>query len=373
MSAGRRLRRLLPNLALLAVSLLVILGAAELAVRLFVDLGKYKPIGVYDVDPDNPYAFLPHHERLYETSEFRYTVSTNRFGRRDVEWSADVLSQPQNVLVIGDSFVLGNGVEEANSIPTLLESHLARPGRAREVLNFGMPASGPADYRVSLEQALRAGIAARTVLVGIFIGNDFYPEAVHTRTSAPAEPVSPPPRGPRSRLLQFVRLRVSQSPLLVGWVLRLGGLLGISVYDTAGSYIFLRTPTAEQEALFDAILAHVGRMQELCNARARRLYVVIFPNRLQVENRDALTNAVLDAERPNRRILAWSGERGLDCLDLLPVLRAHWTAHGEPLYFAVDRHLNAKGTHVAARAISDFLAERAGGQATEPSPLTAVR
>lgn len=360
MSATARLRRLAPNLALIAISVLFSLLALEIAVRLFVDLKEHAPIPVHDVDPARPLAFLPNRERVYETSEFRYTVSFNRLGRRDVEWTPEAIGDPRNLLMIGDSFVLGNAVEHADAIPTLLEAELAARGQLREVFNFGMPAGAPPTYLELLRDALDSGFAAETILVGLFVGNDFYDYLLPERQRSPA-PAGEPAAGrrwlPRSELARFVRLRASQSPRLVGLALAASGMLGISLYDTAGSYVFLRRPTAEQRAVFDAMLGYVARMQELAEARGRQLLVVIFPNRIQVENREALTSAVFDAARPDQQILAFCAERGLACLDLLPVLQAAWEARGEGLYFPVDRHLTPAGTRIAAAAIARLLLE----------------
>ncbi|MHC4607667.1 MAG: alginate O-acetyltransferase AlgX-related protein [Planctomycetota bacterium] len=354
-----RLRRALPNLLLVAFSLLLSFVVLEVAVRLFVDLQEYRPIGVHDVDPEDGTRFLPGHERVYETAEFRYTVTFNRFGRRDIEWTPAMIADPHNILFIGDSFVLGNGVEHESTVASLLEKRFAAAGDSREVFNFGMPAGAPPTYERMLRSALDSGFGAKTVLVATFVGNDFYPNVL-----APPKPrPRPKPKtndrgaGPRSELAHFVRLRLSQSPRTVGWALTASRLLGVTAYDTAGSYIFLRKQTPEQSAVFDEILESFGRLKERCDADGRELRLVIFPNKIQVENREDLTSAVFDAEKPNRRILDYCAAHGIPCLDLLPVIEAGYERGGESLYFPVDRHLNETGSAVAAEAIGDFLEE----------------
>ncbi len=374
MSATGRLRRLAPNLTLVAIGAIASLLVLEIGVRLFVDPQEHAPIAVHDVDPARPIAFLPNRQRVYETSEFRYTVSFNRFGRRDVEWTPQTIADPRNLLMIGDSFVLGSGVDHPDAIPTRLEAELAARGEVREVFNFGMPVGAPPTYLELLRDALDSGFAAETILVGLFVGNDFYDYLLPGRQRSTAPAAEPAPRLrwlPRSELARFVRLRVSQSPRLVGLALGLSGMFGISLYDTAGSYVFLRRPTAEQEAVFDAMLGYVGRMQELAEARGRRLLAVIFPNKIQVENQEELTGAVFDAARPNQRILAFCAERGLACIDLLPALRAAWTHRGEPLFYPIDRHMNATGYRIAAEVVGEFLgtwAEPARPSAGPPRP-----
>jgi hypothetical protein len=76
-----------------------------------------------------------------------------------------------------------------------------------------------------------------------------------------------------------------------------------------------------------------------------------------VENRGDLSSAVFDPARPNDRIMDYCRRNGITCLDLLPTLAAEYESAHEPLYFPIDRHLNERGTAVAAEAIGAFLEE----------------
>jgi lysophospholipase L1-like esterase len=360
-SAPRHARTSLANLALALGSLLFTLLAIELGVRAFVDFERSRPLAVYDLDHERGgLSFLPGVTRRYETTEFAFEARYNRFGRRDVEWPDAVVRDPNGVLFIGDSFAYGVGAEHEDTIPSRLEAHFAAAGRPVEVLNFGMPGNGaPPTYARMLDDAIASGFAARTIVVAIFVGNDFYPSVLQ----APAPRQTPTGEaGPGGgswlshwKTAQFVKLRVSQSARLVGLALTLGRWLGVSFYDSAGTYIFLREQTPEQEEVFRRILAHLGRMKERCDASGRRLFAVVFPNRIQVENRDALTGGVYDAARPHRDILRYCDEIGMACLDLLPVLSEAFERDREPLFYPVDRHPNRRGYHLAAEAIARFL------------------
>jgi hypothetical protein len=351
------LRRWLGNLALLAGALVFTFAVLELGVRLFVDLREEGPIAIRGIDPDHPLRFLPGFQTRYTSSEFDYSVSFNSYGRRDVEWTREQVEDPHSVIFIGDSFVLGNSVDHEFAVPTLVEAELARAGDPREVMNFGMPAAGPPAYLALLEDTLGQGFAADTIVVGIFVGNDFYPTVPKAAKLDLREKPARRQPGLHSELLRFLKLRVSQSSRLVGWTLAASGAMGITLYDTAGSYIFLRRKTPDQAALFERVLGYVGRIQEICAADGRRLLLVIFPNRIQVENGDDLTSMVFDAALPDRLILDYCARRGITCLDLLPVLEAAHQEVGQPLYFSIDRHMNERGNQIAARAIGAFLLE----------------
>lgn len=365
-------RELAQNAALAAFSLAAVFGALELAVRGLVDFQAQQPTAVHDVDWDDPVRFLPGSHRTYRTQEFQFTVSFNRYGRRDAEWSAETVADPRGILLIGDSFVLGNAVEEPDTIPAGMEARLAERGDPREVLNFGMPGGAPPHYARLLEAALRDGFGARTIVVALFVGNDFNAEVFEPFQRPPASPDPAPAAPPGSALLRWLRLRVAQSARLVGLTLTVARWLGLTVYDSAGSYVFLREQTPEQQHLFARVLAEVGRMQDLAQAHGRHLYVVVIPNKLQVENGEDLTGPIYDAGAPDARILAWCRTRRLPCLDLLPELAAAFTGGSEPLYYPIDRHLTPHGYALAADAILDFLAAEASPDAVTARPDAAT-
>jgi hypothetical protein len=349
------------NLAVLGVSLLLVAIAIEVGVRSLVDFDRHAPFAVLDVDHSGGgLSFLPSAERRYETSEFSFHARYNAFGRRDVEWPAQAIADPTSVLFIGDSFAYGIGVEHEGTLPSRLERIFASAGRPLEVMNFGMPGAGaPPTYAVLLDDAIDRGFAARTVVALVFVGNDFSPGVLAPRHAPVGEPSgagpAPDSSWPEWKTARFLRLRVSQSARLVGWALTVGRWLGITVYDSGSAYIFLRERTPEQDAMVQQILSSLGAMEERCRETKRRLFVSIMPNRIQVENHEALSGAVYDAARPNRDILAYCRTQGIACLDLLPVLREAYEASGAPLYYPIDRHLNPQGYGLAADAIGAFL------------------
>jgi hypothetical protein len=348
------------------VVLAVCVLALELAVRLFVDLDAYRLRPVSDIDPAKRISFLPHVKRVYETSELRFTVETNSLGRRDVEWTPETLADPDNVIFVGDSMVVGYGVDHEHVATTVMEERFEAQGEPREVFNFGLPGTTTFHYKMLLEDALARGIEARTVIVGITVGNDFIgvPDLPDSEIQVVREPAARPWYD-HSSLYQFVRFRASNSTRLVGLTLTLGRLFGISVYQTPGSYIFLREQTPQQQATFRAVLEVVGDIQQLAKRHDRALYAVIFPNKIQVENSEDLTTSIYDAAKPNRLIGEYLEEIGVPYLDLLPLLRDEYERRGEPLFFAVDRHHNEAGNAFVAESIVAFL-ERHGVRGDSP-------
>jgi hypothetical protein len=349
----RLLRALLRNALLLLLCFVVLEVGTRLLVAHRGDLASV----VTDLDPEHRNAFRPNREHVYETQELQFTVKTNRFGRRDVEWPAAVIADPQNILFLGDSMVFGYGVDHESTVTTLLETRFGADGRPREVFSFSSVGCGLPAYAEMFDEALQVGVAAETVVLGITVGNDFSEDVLLPAPLPAAEETKP--AAPRwqwnSEFLAFLKRRAIRSPLVIGSTLTIGRWLGMSLYDTSGSYIFLRNQTADQVNKFGSVLRVSDRIVATARAHGRRLYVVIFPNKIQVENRHELTGAIYDAEKPNRLIIEKCDSLGVPCLDLLPVLSGAYEAGSGPLFFPIDRHHNEKGNAIAADAIFRFL------------------
>jgi hypothetical protein len=356
------------NGTLLVVSLVVCFAALEIGLRLLGGVKETRWIP-HDIDPNKRISFIPGSQKLFDTDEFNFVMKINSLGRRDIEWTQQMFLEPGNILFIGDSFIAGAGVASESTIPTLIESRSSDAGVPREVFNFGISRGGPRDYLALLDEALAFGIRAETVVVAFFVGNDFFPD-VPSR-STPAKQASPRPRKPafRSELLQFLKIRLSHSTRIIGWSLTLGRLFGVRVYDSLGSYVFLRNQTPEQEAVFRDRLQYLGRIKERCAENQRELFGVIIPNKIQVENADQLNDFIYDGAKPDRLILEYCREIGIECLDLLPVLTAAHRAGQGPIYFPVDRHLTPAGTRITADAIVEFLAASDAARWRPSAPL----
>jgi hypothetical protein len=154
---------------------------------------------------------------------------------------------------------------------------------------------------------------------------------------------------------QFLRIRISSSTLLTGLLFKAGKWLHRDVYPTNAGYIFLRDWTKEQENQFYSFLRISLDIAQVAHDNQRRVVFVIFPNRIQVENAADLTSTVYDAALPDQRILDYCTEHGLECVDLLPVLRRAYDRDRHPLFFPVDRHMNASGNRLAAEGVSEYL------------------
>lgn len=140
MEAGKtvknNLRGLLINLSLITVSLLFTLFLSEIALRL---LG-FAPMYVsperdrfWKYDALLGWTHEPGQEGVFETPQFRTAVKINEKGLRDGPHSYERQDDRKRILVLGDSFAWGYGVEESERFSQLLEKSLNV-----EVINAGV-------------------------------------------------------------------------------------------------------------------------------------------------------------------------------------------------------------------------------------------
>ena len=74
---------------------------------------------------------------LYYPGQLDYTVSTNSQGFRGPEW--DLSPRRKNVVVLGDSFAFGWGVQWEQTIGIILEKELQKKDPSYQVINLAMP------------------------------------------------------------------------------------------------------------------------------------------------------------------------------------------------------------------------------------------
>jgi lysophospholipase L1-like esterase len=144
---------------------------------------------------------FPRLSRLsYRTIEFSHTVQINTHGFRggDVAPYVD-LNAPTDcrIVLLGDSFTYGWGVDYAQTWGALLEASLQADGYRAQVLNLGVPGGNVPDY-AAIARTAAPYIQPNVVLVGVLQGDDFrqqsraasrFPLPLHLGETVPQNPV----------------------------------------------------------------------------------------------------------------------------------------------------------------------------------------
>ena len=155
---GTGLRRLGGNLLLLLVSLALSVAAAELFFRTLParsgikrDEGELKyRFNPYRPDPVLSYALRENASSVHHETDFQVVVRTNALGLRGGPASHEKAEGAYRILVIGDSFAFGFGVENDEALPPQLAAELSHPRPEAEALNAGVPGWSADDYYLFL-------------------------------------------------------------------------------------------------------------------------------------------------------------------------------------------------------------------------------
>lgn len=108
------------NLLLVFASLFILVSISEFVLQ------KFYPIIILDTifekDDLLPYSLRKNSVGGLKTKEFNFHVSINSLGYRDEEFNLN--QRKKRILVIGDSFTFGYGVNNDESYPALLNNLL---------------------------------------------------------------------------------------------------------------------------------------------------------------------------------------------------------------------------------------------------------
>lgn len=225
------------NLPLVVGSLALALPAAEGIARLFyeprspeIDAFQLHASSYYQ--PDEELGWYPKanvHGRHDKPGSFATTFSTNSQGLRDTEHEFEREPGISRVVVLGDSFAWGFGVDDHQTFSSVLDSAL----EATEVINLGVTG-----YTLRQEAMLLNRLGWRydpDVVLLTFVPNDIYftwdTSSVRDEPE-PVEPPAPPPPGMLGRvkrgLARHSALYVlfqdvtSQSKVLVDFLVEIG-------------------------------------------------------------------------------------------------------------------------------------------------------
>ena len=341
--AERAKRGRLAKLLTLAVSLLIALLLGEVAVRIVLPR-PYADVDVsYPMVKDLPFAgdaigLLPHAtifaqydrdpcDTLPEGERVVYRL--NDWGFRDVRNESRLGREGPALVVLGDSFTFGAGVEARDCYTNVLADALPS---GVTVFNLAIPGYGTEDER-KLAETVLPRIRPDAVLVGYCL-NDPAPawspgyaevfgfDLVVRRDKEIDVPDSP------SHLLRLLLRAIHTRDLTektLAWYR--------SLYESPGDPWI-----ATQKDLL--------RIRNGAEAVGARLGVVVFPMFIGLESDYPLTAA-------HRTVTDWCGENGIPVLDTLPLFLG--TQTDKLIVHPKDRHPNAAAHATIGKAAAEFV------------------
>jgi lysophospholipase L1-like esterase len=106
----------------------------------------------YRADGVLGYTIRPNWETYQVADEYSVRVTTNALGMRGAAATREKEPGVYRILVVGDSFAFGHGVEDWEAFPARLQAELTEQGLRVEVLNAGVPGWSTDSYFVYLRE-----------------------------------------------------------------------------------------------------------------------------------------------------------------------------------------------------------------------------
>lgn len=350
MDMGKR-RKFLVNILLLIGGLFFFFILAEGVTRLVMP-NSVKLRLMHQPDERLGYRLVPNYEMDHQTSDFDSHIKINSEGLRDYEHQKNKDTDTFRVLVLGDSFTFGVGVNLEESYPKVLETMLnnntsAGGPKKYEVINAGIEGYGTEQEYRYLEE-LWDRYEPNLVLVGLY-SNDISDVMKGIPTT-----------GNRFKLIRkfyFISyLRVLQISLSTMFKdIRTGFL-----------QIYQDHYTPELENALQKTKEYLIKMRDFSYSHGAKTFIIIIPSCFEMDRLEWETKGFerfYSDEFFNSNMTRFSeiftefGEmKEIPTLSLLPIFRN--SNKIRPLYFNHDFHWNKEGHRLAAESIYNFLEEK---------------
>ncbi len=361
---GSSVSRLAQRVGMAGVVIALFVLSAEALVRVLLPqpISVVSP-GLYKPDPPRRYRLRPGHQgSLSNGAEFSTHVAINSLGLRGPE-SRRQATQPR-ILVLGDSFVFGWGVEIEASMVAGVQLGLRQDYSELEVLNGGLPGFG---LRDEVDWLRHHGLRLEPdlVVLVVMMGNDLLEATANRRRERLSEIL--PEAGiagelqitayRRSHLFRLTKRAGSglasrlglPEPWAIGYLREMMGALALEP-----PLLVLEGRQASRQA--------VAELVELAEDHGIALAALLIPAQMQVQPEvfEALC-ALIDLEPsehdpdvPGRFFAGLLAEHNIPNFDVSAAFRRE-IAKGEQLYFAYDPHWTPAGHDLAADLLVDFL------------------
>ncbi len=363
-------RRLLHGLVFVVLALLFM----ELTVRLFWEpppafVGeRLVNSGVFVPDDELGWRGAPNQEFLHELyGGHQSTIRTNSRGFRCGEHAPKKPAGKQRVVILGDSFAYGYGVDNHQTFASHLDQRLA----GVEVINLGLTGYNLVQAHRLLQ---REGLGYEPDLVVVaFCQNDVtdrrMPTAAEQRRTR--KQLAPRPGLKafllrHSYLVNFLRWQTNTIRPLRRFLQWTGLKEGDEGYDRLDPNLrpALRTWPAELRRQWDDTMAELLALNATCNRAGARLLVAAVPTKQSLSSAalahslaySALATADFDLDKPYLALANFCREHGILFRNAKPALE------GADAYLQHDMHFSPKGHRVFAEALEDPIRTALGGR-----------
>lgn len=371
------------NSLLIVVSLVLTLAGLEIYLRISVPQ-RLEPTACRTAHNRLHHFFKPSTSCRFKTPEWDILYTINSLGLRDKEYPIDKQAQTYRVLITGDSFTEGFGVEDNDIFVNKLEVYLNQTFDYNfEVINVGVSSwSATPEYLYLKNYGLQLSpdLVVLVATISDFSDEYFYERAMNEAGLFDPELVSTPSAAkvvPYSFSWEWFKTILRENLKIYRFFsLKLRTVLGL--YDpVAGIHRndigkvqadqMAVSRTEEPLGYSEALTKLESRLKQIAGLMINQqtdFLLVLLPHPHMINGEEwskgrqhfGFESGVVYSRRGWDDLAAWADEEGIDNLDLTAPLQV--AAMTERLYFNQDGHLNAQGHTVVAKALHTYLTPR---------------
>lgn len=328
----------------------------------------------------------PDYQGWMLSREFSVYVQTNAQGIRDMRSLSEIQAAGERIMVMGDSFAFGFGVDFKDMFTVRLEQKLRSRGSDTAVFSTGFDDGfGPVQFEYYLDKFCDQ-YDPRLVVLALFAFNDFHDQSIIRTTRDEAGRIVKQElagvrvvdghlaRAEAEANSIFVRLRTWLFNHSVLYVLFRKALfrLGLSYAGQEQGpgaklpYFFVKGAPGPGDGLYAECLESILNMARFLKARNKDFVVMYVPANFQIAQRyEKLMYDLFGYDRQSVRDAYAAGEpqgflqkflsgHGIRFLDLTDALRKA-EAQGTKTYYEVDAHWTPAGHACTAAALQQYL------------------
>jgi lysophospholipase L1-like esterase len=334
-------------LRFLVVTVICIL-TAEIGLRVY---NHFDPLPIFYDYSYNQFRGRP----FAQTPGFKL----NSKGFKDVEYETEKKPGTFRILGIGDSFTYGVVPYPYNYL-TLTEAKLNEQGKSVEIINMGIPGSGPREYLALLANE-GVPLQPDMVLLSFFLGNDFRDSTQTPRKLYTYSYVASliyhlySARTKYEGLTKYTQVYEDDKPNFTDEV-------WMQIEKLRSEIVRKDDPVFASQV--EPTISYLLEIKKLCDAKKISLVVVMIPDELQISpslqarllQELSLKPEALDYSRPNRLLTDRLQQHGIDSIDLYEQFKT--AEAGKSLYRPRDTHWNIEGNRLAAEIITPQVLSR---------------
>ena len=158
------MKKVIVNIALLFVSLLIAFILIEIGFEIFSPQKAAFP-KMYQPDSETGFALQSNKTFRHRDYKIDTQYHLGEYGNRCNSPNDSILLDKKSILILGDSFAFGQGIDYQHTFCGLLENEY-------QIVNSAVPGWGPEQYLIVLKRYIELGLNIKYAIVGYFPFND---------------------------------------------------------------------------------------------------------------------------------------------------------------------------------------------------------